>query len=100
MGSTLEVIKLLYEAEHANDGNILGVRPKNTCEIPCILTRNETKLEHGEYDIIVKGKIIFSIQKLKSRFSTLQPYFWNVDCYVNCFFSSKPLKNKISHFPE
>merc|ERR1712168_689777 len=44
-GTTLKVIKLLYQAEHDKKGQILGVRPKQLSEgIPCIVTLDESKL--------------------------------------------------------
>ena len=56
-GTTLKVIKLLYEAEHDKKGQILGVRPKQFAEgIPCIVTLDESKLNESSYDILVSGK--------------------------------------------
>ena len=54
-GTTLEVMKLLYESEHKKKGDILGVRPRNSSEIPCIITLHESKLEESAYDVIIKG---------------------------------------------
>lgn len=58
-GTTVEVMKLLYEAENKNfdSANIIGVRPRNSSDIPCIVTLDESKLDDVAYDLIVKGKV-------------------------------------------
>lgn len=56
-GTTLKVIKLLYEAEYDRKSQILGVRPKQFSEgIPCIVTLDESKLNELSYDILVSGR--------------------------------------------
>ena len=55
-GTTLEVMKLLYETEQKKKGDILGVRPRNSSQIPCIITLHESKLEESAYDVIIKGE--------------------------------------------
>lgn len=57
-GTTVEVMKLLYEAENKNfdSANIIGVRPRNSSDIPCIVTLDESKLDDVAYDLIVKDK--------------------------------------------
>ena len=56
-GTTLEVMKLLYEAEfQTTSENVIGVRPRNSHDLPCIVTLQDTKLDQLSYDLIVKGK--------------------------------------------
>lgn len=56
-GTTLKVIKLLYEAEYDRKSQILGVRPKQFSEgIPCIVTLDESKLNELTYDILVSDE--------------------------------------------
>ena len=55
-GTTLGVLKLLYEAENGPQ-KILGVRPQKTTELmPCIITLDESKLTESLYDLLVLGK--------------------------------------------
>ncbi|XP_065054375.1 zinc finger protein 892-like [Rhopilema esculentum] len=55
-GTTLGVLKLLYEAENGPQ-KILGVRPQKTSEsMPCIITLDESKLTESLYDILVFDK--------------------------------------------
>ena len=54
-GTTLGVLKLLYETEGGSQ-QILGVRPqKNGDSIPCIITLDESKLTDPYYDILIHG---------------------------------------------
>eukprot|EP00794_Sanderia_malayensis_P014012 gene14012-15470_t len=55
-GTTLGVLKLLYESETGAQ-QILGVRPQMTNDvIPCIITLDESKLIEPHYDIMINDK--------------------------------------------
>ncbi|XP_065663265.1 zinc finger protein 484 isoform X1 [Hydra vulgaris] len=57
VGTTLEVLKLLYESEQSQPcDKIIGVRPRKSNGIPCIITLQESKLEENSYDVIFRDK--------------------------------------------
>jgi len=58
-GTTLKVLKLLYDSENEKQRQILGVRPKLMADgIPCIVTLDDSKLNEISYDILVSGKMV------------------------------------------
>ena len=57
VGTTLEVMKLLYESEQSQPcDQIIGVRPRKSNGIPCIVTLQDSKLEENSYDVILRGE--------------------------------------------
>ena len=55
-GTTLDVLKLLYEADPRHSGKVIGLRPLTDERFPCVLTLNHSVLIHSKYEIIAHGK--------------------------------------------
>ena len=55
-GTTLSVIKLLYQADPRNKGTVIALRPDTDDPLPCVLTQDQSPLEEAKYEIITYGK--------------------------------------------
>jgi len=51
-GTTLSVIKLLYQADPRNKGTVIALRPDTDDPLPCVLTLDQSPLEEAKYEII------------------------------------------------
>ncbi|XP_078361845.1 uncharacterized protein LOC144646175 isoform X2 [Oculina patagonica] len=51
-GTTLSVIKLLYQADPRNKGTVIALRPDTNDPLPCVLTQDQSPLEEAKYEII------------------------------------------------
>lgn len=51
-GTTLSVIKLLYQADPRNKGTVIALRPETDDPLPCLLTLDQSALEEAKYEII------------------------------------------------
>ncbi|KAJ7353921.1 hypothetical protein OS493_031368 [Desmophyllum pertusum] len=51
-GTTLSVIKLLYQADPRNKGTVIALRPDTDDPLPCVLTLDQSPLEGSKYEII------------------------------------------------
>ena len=57
-GTTLGLVKLLHESIGGR-AQIIGLRQRrNAYALPCYITHDGTVLTEGEYDIILRGKLL------------------------------------------
>ena len=54
-GTTLSVIKLLYQADPRNKGTVIALKPETDDPLPCLLTLDQSVLEEAKYEIITHG---------------------------------------------
>lgn len=59
-GTTLSVIKLLYQADPRNKGTVIALRPDTDDPLPCVLTLDQSPLEEAKYEIITHGEYTLS----------------------------------------
>ena len=59
-GTTLSVIKLLYQADPRNKGTVIALRPDTDDPLPCVLTLDQSPLEEAKYEIITHGEYSLS----------------------------------------
>lgn len=79
-GTTLKVLKLLYEAEFEKKAQILGVRPKQYVEgMPCIVTLDDSKLNELSYDILVSGRHFSGTSSAHAECREARLVFWFCD---------------------
>ena len=72
-GTTLGVLKLLYEAESGIHGSkVLGIRPKSHEMIPCIVTLDESKLTEPVYDLLILGEFSSDARFIVLEFITVR----------------------------
>ena len=104
-GTTLKVVKLLYEAEFSGKCQILGVRPKTyidnvTDTMPCIVTLDESRLNELSYDILVTdGRSNTDTEQIPDRNITTRCMDCSRESWKSKKFTSVGMNTEISINP-
>ena len=80
-GTTLSVIKLLYQADPRNKGTVIALRPETQDPLPCVLTLDQSPLEEAKYEIITHGMLIHV--SFFPNLGQMVTYFYNTTLHVN-----------------